>query len=153
MLAYSPGSRDWEVYLRIKSLAPHHVPRVLAPAGLDARSGDLLGFIASAYGYSLDSRLPGPSVGVSYSMRSPEDIQSVTLHFYARSFWGGDARIRKQFSRFARELGWDDRRYRRVTASLAGKESWTTNHGLLSITLARDRLALSIGIRAPEVGP
>ncbi len=113
MIAYSPASQQWEVYYRVKSLAPYHVPRVLAPCGLDSRTEELLDYLTQAYGHSLGVRLPGPSVGVSYSMRSPENPQSVTLFFFARVFWGADARIRQRFGRFSNALGWDDSRYPR----------------------------------------
>lgn len=150
MIAYLPASQQWEVYFRVKSMAPHHIPRVLAPCGLDARAGELLSYITSAYGYSLGDRLPGPSVGVSYSMRSPENLQSITLFFFARVLWGADARIRKEFGRLSRKQGWDDSRYQKITAELASSTIWTTHHGIFGINLTRNgQLSLSIGVRPP----
>lgn len=152
MIAYSPAPGRYEVYYRIRSLAPYHIPRVLAPCGLETRSDELLSYLAEAYGFSLRDKLPGESVGVSYSsgsIGSPDEWPSiVTLFFYARSLWGSDARIRRTFGRLSRELAWDDSCYQRVTAALASREICMTRHGLLGVALARNRrLSLSIGVR------
>lgn len=151
MVGYSPSTRRHEVYYRIASLAPYHLPRVLAPAGLEARSQELQSYLADAYGHPLGERLPGASVGVSYSMQPGGEPQSATLFFFARVFWGDDARIRERFGCFARSAGWDDGPYQRVTAGLASRHAWTTRHGILGITLARGGpLSLSIGVRPPQ---
>ena len=153
MLAYSPVSGQWELYYRVKSLAPHHLKGVLAPAG-HAASEELLRFITEAYGYSPGERLPGESVGISYTWPAPPDaLPTVTLFFFARVFWGADGRIRRQFSRCASALGWDTTRYMNITAPLKNRRDWKTFHGILGITLTpAGQLALSIGVRPPETG-
>jgi hypothetical protein len=149
MLAYTPGSARFEPYFRVPSLEPHHLPRLLAPAGLEGRTGELLAFVAEAYGFPLSGRLPGDSVGLSYAMASTGDIGAVTLFFFARVFWGSDARIRERFGAVAGGLGWDTRPYRAVTVGATGRGR-NTCHGILGITLCRDGgLALSIGVRPP----
>jgi hypothetical protein len=142
------------LYFRVKCLAPHHVAGVLAPAELFPKAEKMLGFIRDAYGYSLGERLPGESVGVSYFLRAREAVQSVTLFFFARVFWGGDARIRQQFGRWSTAFGWDDSRYQKITAALDSRRTWKTDHGILGITLMRSgQIALSIGVRPQEVSP
>ena len=152
MLAYSPALAQWEVYYRIDSLQPYHLPRLFAPAGLEGSADEVLGWIAEAYGHPLRSRLPGPSVGVSYTLQLSGRVRQVTLFFFARVFWGADIRIRQRFGQWARAVGWDDIRYQQVTASLAVRQSWQTYHGILGITIAPERrLALSLGVRPVEM--
>jgi hypothetical protein len=153
MIAYSPMSQRWEVYARIPAMAAHHMRGVLAPVGLESMADDLLQYITNAYGYALRERLPGQSVGVSYTMRAAEAPQSVTLFFFARVLWGGDARIRRRFGDLSAQLCWDDSRYQQVTAPLASRDMWQTYHGILGITLTRNRhVSLSIGVRPVEAG-
>lgn len=148
IIAYSPVSQQYEAYFRVKSLSPHHVPRLLAPCKLQARSDEVLQYLVQSYGHSLRDKFPGECAGVSYSGRSSEGPRIATLFFYARSFWGSDARIRRAFCRLSREMASDDSQYQQVTAPLADRESWKTYHGLLGITLAADQqLAVSIGVR------
>jgi len=160
MIGYSPASEEWEFYFRVNSLAPYHLPAVLAPARLASKAEEVLGYITDAYGYSLGERLPGESVGISYTVPARKAGQnagqSVTLFFFARVFWGGDEHIRRQFGRYATALGWDDSRYQRITEPLSSRRSWKTYHGILGITVTPGgRMALSIGVRphdASQVG-
>jgi hypothetical protein len=152
MVAYAPATQRYETYYRIPSLAPYHLPRVLAPCGLEPCSHELLSYVTEAYGHVLRERFPGASVGVSYSMQAGGEPQSVTLFLFARVFWGADARIRERFGSLARAMGWDDSRYQQITAALASHHTCTTHHGIFGVTLTRDkRLHLSIGVRPPEV--
>jgi hypothetical protein len=152
MIAYSPGSKQCEIYFRMRSLAAHHVPGLLVPLGFAAKSEELLRYLKDAYGFPLGERLPGPSVGVSYTWRVNEPPQAVSLFFFARSLWGGDARIRQQFGRLSRALGWNDSSYQKLTTPLATRRSWKTYHGILGMTLTRSgQMALSIGVR-PRAG-
>jgi hypothetical protein len=146
MLAYSPAADSFESYVRVDSLEPRHVPAVLAPVGLESRTAELVDFIAAAYGYAIRGRLPGPSVGVSYITGTPA-IPRVTLHFYARALWGSDARIRRQFPRWAGARAWNPDPYLHATAPMAARESWKTFHGLLGITPDREGMSLTIGLR------
>jgi hypothetical protein len=147
MIGYTPSTDLLESYFRIPSLEPEHVVGLLGPARMGERTRRLLEFLEHAYGYRLRGRLPGPSVGVSYATR-PQGHR-VSLHFYARSLWGSDARIRNGFIRLAAECGWNTDVYREVTEPMAARERWTTYHGLFGITLDEscDDCALSIGVR------
>lgn len=151
MIAWSPASDQWELYYRVKDLAPHHLAAVLAPAGLAHLADELEGYLRETYGHAFAERLPGESVGVSYTWQAGETAHTATLFFFARTFWGGDARIRREFGRWSTALGWDDREYQRVTAPLAGRRLWKTYHGILGVTLLpTGEPALSIGVRPPE---
>jgi hypothetical protein len=154
MLAYAPASGRYETYFRIPDLEPYHLPRVLAVACLDSRTGELLRFVTEAYGFPLTGRLPGQSVGVSYALEPSGAVLSVTLFFFAAVFWGADARTRQRFSELSAALGWDEGRYRAVTAPAAARRSRSTWHGIFGITLAHGgRMSLSIGVRPPEDPP
>ena len=146
MTAYTPSTGAFEVYFRVPSLEPRHLPAVLAPAGMEVHAPWLVGLIEEAYGHVVRGRLPGPSVGVSYVAEPGRS--RVTLHFYARALWGSDARIRRGWPRLATALGWDDQAYLQVTRPLAERESWRTFHGLVGISLdAPPRITVSIGVR------
>lgn len=135
-----------EAYCRVRSLEPRHLPAVLDLAGAGSRAAWLLEFLEDAHGYRIAGRLPGPSVGVSF-VRHAEHPR-VTLHFYARSFWGSDGGIRRGFARVAQATGWDGSTYLRVTEPIAQRDEWRTHHGLFGVTLdAAQRLSLSIGVR------
>jgi hypothetical protein len=152
MVAFSPTTQQHEAYYRVPSLAPYHLPRVLEPCGMESRSQDVLDLLTDAYGHAIRERIPGASVGVSYTMTAGGEPLSVSLFLFARVFWGADGRIRERFGQCARALGWDDSRYQRVTAALASHQTWTTQHGILGLTLTRTgQFHLSIGVRPPEL--
>jgi hypothetical protein len=152
MVAFIPGSAQIEAYYRISSLAPYHLPRVLAPCGLETRAGEMLDVLTEAYGHALRERLPGGSVGVSYAMTGSAEPRSVTLFFFGRVFWGGDARIRERFGALSRAMGWDDERYQRITEPIGSRRTCATQHGIFGVTLTRDgQCHLSIGVRPPEI--
>jgi hypothetical protein len=145
MVALGPTGDAVEIYVRVPSLLPEHLPAVLDPIGLADRSAWLLAYLEEAYGHTVRGRIPGPSVGVSYAIGA---TPRVSLHLYARAVWGGDARIRRGFLRCARALGWDSRAYEQVSAPLASRDEWRSFHGLLGITLQADgQPALTIGLR------
>lgn len=148
MLAYSLGSGQWEVYMRVPSLMPYHVQPILAPIGQAEMARPFLDFLREAYGHRWRDRLPGQTVGVSYACRPPEPPQSATFFFFARVFWGGDAYIRQRFTTLADTFGWDAGHYLRVTETIAARNVWQTCHGILGFTVTRaGQIALSIGVR------
>lgn len=147
MVAFSPSTGAFEAYFRVGFLAPGELPAVLVPAQGEGRAEWLHALIEDAHGRRIRDRFPGP-VGVSYPWPHGD---RVTLHFYARAMWGPDAAIRRGFSRVARNLGWDDRVYLRVTKPLADRNDWKTYHGLFGITLdVAGALSVGIGIRPLE---
>jgi hypothetical protein len=146
MVSYTPSRAAVEVYLRIPSLEPRHVPAILEPAGLEARAGEVVALVTEAYGYSITGRLPGPSVGVSYVVDPPRSAP-VSMHFYARALWGSDARIRRQFPRLADGSGWAADAYLRASAPLAMRDTWTTCHGLVGIAVGSAHMSFTIGLR------
>lgn len=143
MMAYS--SNGFESYVRVPSLEPRHLAAVLAAAGLEHRAGELLDVLREAYGCRIRGRLPGPSVGVSFA--GTESAPRVTVYVFARSLWGSDARIRRQFVRIASADGWNPDTYLQVTAPMAARESWQTYHGLFGVTLDRSTMSFAIGVR------
>lgn len=148
MVACAPASGEGEAYYRVPDLEPDHVRWLLAAAGLESRSAELLDLLDRAYGHRIAGRLPGDSVGVSYAVSATGKPLSMTLFFFARVFWGSDDRIRRGLVGLAADLGWDDRRYRALTEGLAGASDRRTRHGLLGVTVAgRGRPVLSIGVR------
>jgi hypothetical protein len=146
MVAYTPAGRAVETYLRVPSMLPEHLAAVLAPAGLAHLAGRVRSGIELLYGHALRGRLPGPTVGVSYT--GGDARRCVTLHFYARAVWGGDARIRRRFAAASEALGADPARYLAVTAGLAEGADWRTRHGIVGFTVDESRPpSLTVGLR------
>jgi hypothetical protein len=151
MVAHNPATGETESYLRIPSLLPGHLPAVLAPAGAEHAARLLVDWVEALYGHRVRGRLPGPSVGVSYTSGAASN--RVTLHFTARALWGGDGRIRDRFAEAAAGLGGDPSSYLAVTAPLAGTSGWRTRHGIVGLTLEAGMPAsLTVGVRpvAPD---
>ena len=146
MVAYTPATEAFEWYARIPSLEPQYVPALLAPAALEGRAGEFMALLTDAYGYAIRGRLPGSAVGVSY-VTADGATSRVTVYLFARTLWGSDARIRRQFVRLAEMHGWNADTYLKVTAPIAARESWQTFHGLVGFTLEGSMTALTIGVR------
>lgn len=148
MIAFAPAARRYEVYQRVKGLAPEDLPRVLAPCGLEGRAGEVLSCLADAYGYAIDETLPGNVVGISYALASASSPDVTTLFFPARMVWGSDRRIRQRYVALARGSDGEINRYQEVTAPLAERETAKTMHGMLGFGIAADRpMVISIGVR------
>ena len=143
MVAYAPAKGMWESYVRVPSFEPIHLRAVLDFGGFLSMAARMVDLIEDAYGHAIRGRLPGPSVGVSYV----DGVPGVTLHFYARSLWGSDARIRRGVARVAGARGWGPERYLKVTEPLANRESWKTYHGLFGITVDSAGISFAVGVR------
>lgn len=147
MVAYTPITGEVEVYLKVSSLVPDHLGALLEPAGLADFTPRLRSALTLLYGYPLRDRVPGSSVGVSYTLGSPTKL---TLHLFARSLWGGDCHIRERYAAAARALLGDPSTYLAVSAPLASTNGWRTMHGIVGLDLASNRPpALTIGLRPP----
>jgi hypothetical protein len=134
MLGYSSAGEEY--YLRIPSLQREELAAVLNPAGLSDRAAPTLDMLEQLYGHRLDGRLPGPSVGVSYTVSA--SAPKVALYFFAHSLWGSDRRIRENFLALGGDL-WKARAgYARATSPFMAREDWRTGHGLLAMVLQRD---------------
>ena len=148
MVAYTPLTGEIEVYLRVPSLAPDHLATLLEPAGLTELAPRIRSALTLLYGYPLRDRVPGSSVGVSYTLGSPTTF---TLHLFARSLWGGDRRIRERYAAATKALSGDPSTYLRVSAPLAFTTGWRTLHGIVGLSLASNRPpALTLGLRPPQ---
>lgn len=121
-----------ELYLRAASLLPAELAAVLAPAGMANRADEVLAVLSESYGQTLRGRLPGSSVGLSYAPE--ENGCTVTLYFFARALWGGDARIRQRFAALIADPA-QRQAYISATAPLARRDGWATRHGLVGLVL------------------
>ncbi|MGV1004988.1 MAG: hypothetical protein ACOYEV_09535 [Candidatus Nanopelagicales bacterium] len=143
MIACTPATGEIEVYARVDSLLPEHVADVLVGAGIGGLTGRVLAAVEVLSGHRLRGRLPGPSVGFSYTTGG-----RVTLHFYARALWGGDGRIRQRYAQVAELLGVSTDSYLAVSAPLARAAQWRTRHGIVGLSiLAGGAPGLTIGLR------
>jgi hypothetical protein len=145
MLGLGPGPDRAEVYFRVEANR-HDLPRLLDPAGRADDAGPLAALLEEAWGHAIRDRLPGGQVGVSYA-RSGSARPAVTLFFFARTLWGGDARIRERMLARLAEAGAPAGPYAAASTPVADRRSAQTRHGLVGITLAPGAVAWSVGLR------
>ena len=150
MLAIEPATGRLEFYFRYQSLAPDTLPLLLQPAGLHARSEELLDFLQQAYAHALGERIPGGSVGFSYALIPGHQAINFSLFLFTRLLWGGDARIRPRFSERLQAAGRDSSAYWQITSPLAERDIYQTYHGLLGVGVsAQSPIQLSLSVRPP----
>ena len=152
MVAMEPSTGRIEFYFRIHHLETGVLPLLLRPAGLQQRSVELADFIEQAYGHPLSERIPGGSVGFSYSLIPGSKTIVFTLFLFTRLLWGGDARIRSRFAERLRTAGQDPSAYWRFSAPLAERDVYQTYHGLIGLAMAPQApIQLTLGVRPPPL--
>lgn len=151
MLGLGPGATRCEVYHRLEP-RPEELARLLAPVGLESRADELRDAIEASYGHPLRGRLPGGRIGVSYVVEDGCPAPIVTLYFFARILWGGDARIRARMIDLLEAAGRDAGPYAAASRALSRRNVAETRHGLVGLTLSENGLAWSVGVR-PTVRP
>jgi hypothetical protein len=150
MIGYEPATQRLESYFRVAHLATYHLPNLMQPLGLVAEASRLTEFIEGAYGYRLREKIPGGSVGFSYSL-GPGGQGVFTLFLFARALWGGDANIRAKMSFHAQQLGWNPDAYLAITAPLAQRNVYQTYHGMIGLTVLPEKpIQMTIGLRPPS---
>lgn len=148
MIGYHLTSQRLEVYFRLSQAEHHHLQQLMAPWGLKNRVEELWNFLEETYGYCLRGKLPGGSVGISYSLSPDSDLPVFTLFLFARAFWGGDASIRRKLGAVATKYDWDMTLYQQITEPLAMHNTWKTHHGLLGFVVPPEHsIAVSLGVR------
>lgn len=148
MLGYNLATRQLEPYFKVQRLEAYHLPRLMAPCGLSDHAHTLHRYLEQQYGYALPDKLPGDSVGFSYSLSPVGVPETFTLFFSARAFWGGDASIRRRFCQSATAQGWDASLYTDMTSPLKTCHTWATHHGLLGYSvLPCGSILPGIGVR------
>ncbi|MCC6456074.1 MAG: hypothetical protein IT328_14060 [Caldilineaceae bacterium] len=149
MVGYEPATQRMEAYFRVTPMATYHLPNLLQPLGMVTEARRLIGFIERLYGYPLRDKVPGGSVGFSYSL-GPGGRGVFTLFLFARALWGGDRNIRSKMSFHAQQQGWDPAAYLAITASLAQRNVYQTFHGMVGLTVVPEMpIQISIGLRPP----
>jgi len=155
MLGLEPTTGRVEFYYRVHSLQSATLSHLLYPAGLRSRADELLDFVERAYGHSLrvvGARIPGGSVGFSYSVSPDDGRVAFTLFLFTRLLWGGDARIRPRFRERLETAGLDSAPYWQVTAALDTRDVYQTYHGLIGFVVASDApIQISLGVRPPPM--
>jgi hypothetical protein len=150
MLGLGPGRDRAEVYFRVAATR-HDLPRLLDPAGRTDEARPLVEFLADTWGHTIRDRLPGGQVGVSYA-RVGGGPPIFTLFLFARTLWGGDARIRARMLERLAAAGAPVGPYAVASAPVAERRSARTRHGLVGLTLAPGCIEWSVGLR-PVVAP
>lgn len=148
MIGYNLSSKFLEIYFRLPYIEDYHLKRLLAPCGLTERASELWHFLEEIYGYSLSNKLPGSSVGISYSIHPNGTLPIFTLFLFANIFWGSDASICRKFTALAKKYNWDIDLYLNVTKGIATRKTWQTYHGILGFVMLPDSsITISLGVR------
>ena len=148
MLGYNLDSSMLEIYLRGKSIEGYELPLLLDAAGISDRAQELHDFIEMLYGHSINSRLPGGHVGISYAWSRQGEPRGVCLFFPARQFWGSDASIRRKFIHHSAPDSRMLKHYIEMSRPLKQQQGCLTRHGMLGISIAAGQAPqLNIGLR------
>lgn len=146
MIGLGPGAQRFEVYYRAEP-PPEALVNILAPADLGHRASELKSLIEETWGHRLRDRFPGGRVGISYAVDRPGARPHVTLFFFARSLWGGDARIRDRMLAKLAASGRDSRAYEAATRPLKKRNTAKTRHGLIAVSVGDSGFSWGIGLR------
>jgi hypothetical protein len=148
MIGYNLASQQFEAYFRVTDATTYHLKTLMAHCGLGDRTQELLGLLEESYGYPLRDKLPGGSIGISYTFSSKGALPVFSLFLFARVLWGGDATIRRKFSQLTSQQGWDSSIYQQITQPLGDRNFCTTHHGMVGFTVSSEgAIVPSLGVR------
>jgi hypothetical protein len=151
IVGYEPTRSRMEFYFKTAGLEPWEVILLLRRFGLEGQQADLFDLLGKAWGKPVRDRLPSDSAGFSFAVDPDHGPVAFSLHSYARSVFGGDARIRRRVLELAQEMGWNFAAYQAVSEPLAKRDEVSTFHGIVSFTVAAGRQPVfQIGLRPPE---
>lgn len=151
MIACDPSSGRIETYSRIENLEPHDLSALLWRVDLTARQRDLMQMLAASYPYPLQRALPGSVFGFSYALE-PGAPSAFTFYGYARTFFGGDVRIRAGLQKLCREQGWSLPFYDVLSAPLTADDPVTTAHTMFGVVMVGAAPAqIAFGLSPPQV--
>jgi hypothetical protein len=147
MIGYHLTAQRLESYFRVADATPHHLKSLMAYCGLGDRTQELLDLLEESYGYPLRGKLPGGSIGISYSL-SPGGVLPVFSLFLFGRVLGGDATIRRKFSELASQQDWDISVYQQITQPLSDRHLCTTYHGMVGLIVPPEgAIVPSLGVR------
>ncbi|MBD2056042.1 hypothetical protein H6F88_08430 [Oculatella sp. FACHB-28] len=148
MLGYHVTAHRLESYFRVTNATPYHLKNLMIYCGLGERAQELLELLEESYGYALRNKLPGGSIGISYSFSAEGVLPVFSLFLFARVLWGGDATIRHKFSQLTSRQNWDSSLYQQITQSLGDCNLCTTHHGMVGFIVPPDgAIVPSLGVR------
>jgi hypothetical protein len=151
IIGYEPSRSRMEFYFKMDGLEPGEVRLLLRRFGLQECEAELIDLLSAAWNRPVRDRLPSDSTGVSFTTDSGNVPIAFSLHFYARSVFGGDARIRRRLLELAEQRRWRLGAYATISEGLIQRDELSTFHGIASFSVAAGRQAtLQIGLRPPE---
>ena len=151
LIGYEPISQRIEFYFQIDRLETWELERLMCRFDVVHRQTDLLDLLEESYGRSARSSIPDENLGFSCSISLAGGPTTFSLFTYARSVFGGDAKIRRRLLDLAKQRPWDLGTYERLTAPLANQTGWNTSHGLLAFVVPPEGpLFVQIGLRPCE---
>lgn len=151
MIGYDVDSGALEFYFRQRNLEPWQLERLCQIAGFGERFAELAETIGMAAGRPLGSGMPGTQTGFSMTLDNHNRPVRFAAFFFARSLFGGDARIRRSLLRLAQNAGSDLGAYSMVSAPLANRDHAQTLHGMVGFSVAtHGPVHLGVGLRPPD---
>ena len=150
IVGYEPSRSRLEFYFKTEGLEPWEVILLLRRFGLEGRQAELFDLLGESWGKPVRDRLPSHSAGFSFAVPQDGGPIGFSLHFYARSVFGGDGRIRRRVLEIAGRMGWNFDAYAAVTEPLCARDEVATFHGIVSFSIAAGReRALLLALRPP----
>lgn len=150
MIGYDLATGGLEFCFRHRDLEPWQLERLCQIARFGDRFAELFETLAAAVARPLGGALPGPQTGFSVTLDSHNVPTRFAVFFFARSLFGGDARIRQTLMRLAQNAGWEFGAYPMVSAPLRDHEGTETAHGMIGFSVGGDGpVQLDFGLRPP----
>ncbi len=150
MVGVTPSTDTLEVYYRLSAVRLRHFPQLFDEItnGEASFIKNIRNTIESAYGYPITDKLPGGVHGLSMSVNVQSSrIVAMTLYFIARSVWGSDAGIRRNYLALTQGQQ-DNTMYAAVSRNVSKRTNANTHHGMLGLTVTKNgSLHWGIGIR------
>jgi hypothetical protein len=146
MVGWETRSNRLERYFRSDGLVPGELQRIVAAAGFEERTRELVNAVEAAWQGSADGALAG-KWGLSLAGPVDGSCEALSLFKEANRMQGGDARTRSSLLNLVKQLGVGRlEAYERISAPFYGREG-SGAHGMLAMTICRGRpLELRIGI-------
>ena len=141
MVGYTPSrgnnkKAECELYYRSRNIKPSSLYSLLSIINANQHASVMKTALENVYGRKLEGRLPGGTAGFSYAIDSEDQIKTLTLFIFCRSFFGRDRRTRHAFGALLESQGISSEHYLRLTKASVDNLSANTQHGLFAITVS-----------------
>lgn len=147
MIGIGPEIGRREYYYRFQTGSSYLLRELSKLAGLSHRAETLLQLIGNETPNDLERTLSRMPIGISFAYASQSSVPQLTVLFFARVLWGGDASIRKTFADKLIAAGRDPAAYMAATHPILDHNCALTWHGMSAVTITDTQHFWSVGLR------